>query len=57
VARMGLESTDPKVLVRRSHSPSAAIRHPEKRSLMIGDMYGDAIALKAETVVVAVVRP
>lgn len=52
--RMGLESTVPKVLA-RSHSPSAAIRHPEKRSLTTGDMCGDAIALKAETVV-AVVR-
>lgn len=54
--QMGLESTVPKVLARRPHSPSAAACHLERRSLMTGGMYGDAIALEVE-IVVAVVRP
>lgn len=54
--QMGLESTVPKVLARKPHSPSAAACHPERRSLMTGDTYGAAIALEAETVVAAV-RP
>lgn len=54
--QMGSESTVLKVLARRPHPPSAAACHPERRSLMTGDMYGDAIAVEAETVVVAV-RP
>lgn len=51
---MGWENTVPKVLVRRSHSPSAAACHPERRSLMTGDMYGGVIALEVEIVVAAV---